>query len=168
MLAIWYCCFVQLQIWSVVQYAVFKIRWGFPLLTFVPASAVSAGYQSLVNESSVQFVTNADKKLCANVYFDLSKWLCFFTEPLRKNCSAAAACSSGILCTHIKTSLQGCVAMHLKQVDETVWCRNPPTHTHTHANIYLFMSCHTYRQIFPSYEPVSFAFSSRKGMITST
>lgn len=59
-------------------------------------------------------------KSCTNAYFDLCKWLHSSSQwvlsqrlgrtPLRRMWSeAAAACSSGTLCTHIKTSLPDCV-----------------------------------------------------------
>lgn len=82
-------------------------------------------------------------------------------EPSRRNCSAsaAAACTSGTLCTHIKTSLQECVHgsafktggyCHLLK---TLLCANPPTWTHAHADVYLSVSCHTLHILMPLQVP---------------
>lgn len=83
-----------------------------------------------------------------------SEWLCFFAaafpvteawarEPLRRKCSAAAsACSSGTLCTHIKTSLQECV--HGSAFKTGQYCLRwnglvCETHPHQHTHVAAFI-----------------------------
>lgn len=116
---------------------------------------------------------NTDK-CCTNAYFDLSEWLRFFTvapvteagwKPLRRKCSAAA-CSSGTLCTHIKTSLQECErgSAFKTGIYRHLWnslvCR--PTHTNTLPCICSYIVTHWEDISSPSplYESLCFAMAT--------